>query len=71
MKDEQPKEVLLIYLPAIVHWFGAYTTIGLLYVLFNIPMLVVVLLCMLGLLVLPPIFRIVKKEDLDKEDKDE
>jgi hypothetical protein len=71
MKDEQPKEVLLIYLPAIVHWFGAYTTIGLLYVLFNIPMLIVVLLCMLGLLVLPPIFRIVKKEDLDKEDKDE
>jgi hypothetical protein len=68
MNDEQPKEVLLIYLPAIVHWFGAYTTIGLLYVLFNIPMLVVVLLCMLGLLVLPPIFRIVKKGEEDKDE---
>lgn len=62
----QQKEALVIYLSSVVHWFGAYTTIGLLYTLFNIPTLAVVVLCLLAFLVLPPIFEIVKKEEDDE-----
>ena len=66
--SEQPKEVLLIYLPSIVHWLGYFTTVGLVYSLFGIAEWIVVLLCFFGFMILPPIFRIVKKgeEDLDE-----
>lgn len=69
--SEQPqsKEVLLIYLVSVIHWFGFYTLVGLLYLLFKLSLTIIIPLMIIGLFVLPPIFRIVKREDLDKIDE--
>lgn len=69
--DEQPqsKEVLLIYVVSAIHWAGYYTLLALLHMLLEVSLLIVVPLAIIGLLILPPIFRIVKREDLDKLDE--
>ena len=60
------KQVLVIYVASIVHWVGAYTTIGMLYVLLEFPGILTFLLGLLAFVCLPPIFAIEEKEDLDE-----
>ena len=69
MNEEKPKEVLLIYVVSAIHWAGYYTLLVLLRMLLEVSLLIVIPLGIIGLLILPPIFRIVKREDLDKVDE--
>jgi len=69
MNEEKSKEVLLIYVVSAIHWAGYYTLLVLLHMLLEVSLLIVVPLGIIGLFVLPPIFRIVKREDLDKVDE--
>lgn len=57
------KRVLVIYVPSVIHWIGAYSVIGLLWRLFAIPGLAVFSLCILAFLCLPIPFSFEEKEE--------
>lgn len=64
MTNEQ-KEVLLIFLPSVIHWFCYHVLLGVLYVFFEVSALILIPLLVIGIFVLPPIFKIVKKGEED------
>lgn len=57
------KRVFVIYVPSVIHWVGAFTAIGLLKSLFDIPLLAVVSLSVLAVLCLPIPFTIETQEE--------
>lgn len=67
MSKEPEQRHIFIYLTSIIHWVGAGVTIGLLYSLFNIPVIAVVSLLILCFLVLPPIVRVVDGDEPDEQ----
>lgn len=57
------KRVLVIYVPAVIHWVGAFTTIGLLVLFFSLPGLAILALSLLAVLCLPFPFTVEEVED--------
>lgn len=60
------KEVLYIYLVSVIHWTGYFSVLGVLHYFDVVPGLLLVGLGVLGFLLLPPIFEIVKKDMPDE-----
>lgn len=63
---KQQKEVLYIYLVSVIHWTGYFSVLGVLQYFSALPNWALISLAIFGFFVLPPIFRIVKKDVEDE-----